>query len=55
VRAASAVVDVLAREPVDWVLSSPLAGAVQAAAPLAARLGRQPIIDDRFGELRVGD
>jgi probable phosphoglycerate mutase len=27
---------------------------VQTAAPLAARLGRQPIVDDRFGELRVG-
>jgi hypothetical protein len=46
---ASAVADVLAREPVDWLLSSPLARAVQTAAPLAARLGRQPIIDDRFG------
>ena len=54
VRAASAVADVLAQEPVDWLLSSPLARAVQTAAPLAARLGRQPIIDDRFGELRVG-
>ena len=27
---------------------------MQTAAPLAARLGRQPIVDDRFGELRVG-
>jgi broad specificity phosphatase PhoE len=54
VRAASAVADVFAREPVDWLVSSPLARAVQTAAPLAARLGRQPIIDDRFGDLRVG-
>jgi glucosyl-3-phosphoglycerate phosphatase len=35
-------------------VSSPLARAVQTAAPLAARLGRQPIVDDRFGALRVG-
>jgi broad specificity phosphatase PhoE len=54
VPAASAVAGVLAREPVDWLLSSPLARALQTAEPLAARLGRQPIIDDRFGELRVG-
>jgi broad specificity phosphatase PhoE len=54
VRAAAAVADVLAREPVDWLVSSPLARAVQTAAPLAALLGRQPIVDDRFGELRVG-
>src|SRR3954452_16025558 len=54
VRAAEAVADVLAQEPVDWLVSSPLARAVQTAAPLAALLGRQPILDDRFGELRVG-
>jgi broad specificity phosphatase PhoE len=54
VRAAAAVADVLAQEPVDWLVSSPLARAVQTAAPLAALLGRQPIVDDRFGELRVG-
>jgi probable phosphoglycerate mutase len=53
VRAAAAVADVLAQEPVDWLVSSPLARAVQTAAPLAARLGRQSIVDDRFGELRV--
>src|SRR3954452_336230 len=54
VRAAAAVADVLAQEPVDWLVSSPLARAVQTAAPLAALLSRQPILDDRFGELRVG-
>ncbi len=54
VPAAVAVADVLAREPVDRLVSSPLARAVQTAAPLAARLGRPPILDDRFGELRVG-
>jgi len=54
VRAAGAVADVLALEPVDWFVSSPLVRAVQTAAPLAARLGRAPIVDDRFGELRVG-
>lgn len=53
-RAAAAVADVLAQEPVDWLVSSPLARAVQTAAPLAALLGRRPIVDDRFGELRVG-
>ena len=54
VRAAAAAADVLVQEPVDWLVSSPLACAVQTAAPLAARLGRQPFVDDRFGELRVG-
>ena len=54
VRAAAAVADVLAQEPVDWLVSSPLARAVQTAAPLAALLSCQPIVDDRFGELRVG-
>jgi broad specificity phosphatase PhoE len=54
VQAAAAVADALAHEPVDWVLSSPLARAVQTATPLAERLGRQTIVDDRFGELRVG-
>jgi broad specificity phosphatase PhoE len=54
VRAAAAVADVLAQEPVDWLVSGPLARAVQTAAPLAALLSRQPIVDDRFGDLRVG-
>jgi len=54
VRAAGAVADVLARDPVDSLVSSPLVRAVQTAAPLAARLGRAPVLDDRFGELRVG-
>jgi broad specificity phosphatase PhoE len=54
VQAAAAVADELAEEPVDRLVSSPLARAVQTAAPLAARLGRELIVDDRFGELRVG-
>jgi hypothetical protein len=54
VPAAAAVADVLAQEPVDWLVSSRLARAVPTAAPLAALLSRQPIVDDRFGELRVG-
>src|SRR5215218_7944073 len=33
VPAAAAVADVLAQEPVDWLVSSPLARAVQTAAP----------------------
>src|SRR4051812_3131239 len=53
-RAAAAGADVLAREPVERLVSSPLARAVQTAAPLAALLGRPLIVDDRFGELRVG-
>jgi broad specificity phosphatase PhoE len=40
--------------PVDWLVSSPLARAVQTAAPLAARLGRQPIVDDGFGNCGSG-
>ena len=54
VRAAAAVADVLGQEPVDWLVSSPLARALQTAAPLAARLRCQPVIDERFGELRSG-
>ena len=54
VRAATAVADALGQEPVDWIVSSPLARALQTAAPLAARLSRRPVLDDRFGELRVG-
>jgi broad specificity phosphatase PhoE len=54
VPAATAVADVLAQERVDRLVSSPLARARQTAAPLAARLNLQPILDDRFGELRVG-
>src|SRR4051794_11268228 len=53
-RAAEAGGDVLAQEPIDWLVSSPLARAVQTAAPLAALLRREPILDERFGELRVG-
>lgn len=37
VPAAVAVADVLAHEPVDWLVSSPLARAVQTAAPWGAR------------------
>jgi broad specificity phosphatase PhoE len=54
VRAAAAVADVLGQEPVDRLVSSPLARALQTAAPLAARLSRQPLLDERFGELQVG-
>src|SRR3954453_8812525 len=54
VRAAAAVADVLAQEPVDLLASRPLARALQTAAPPAGGAGPQPIVDDRFGELRVG-
>src|SRR4051812_49745726 len=53
-RAAAAVAEVLAGEPVDRLVSSPLARAVQTAAPLAALVGRPLVRDERFGELRVG-
>lgn len=54
VAAAEAVADALAAEPVDRLLTSPLARAVQTAAPLAARLGVEAVADERFGELRIG-
>lgn len=54
VRAAAAVAEVLGPEPIDRLVSSPLARALQTAAPLAARLSCRPVIDQRFGELRVG-
>ncbi|MFS8584445.1 MAG: histidine phosphatase family protein [Acidimicrobiia bacterium] len=52
--AAEAVAEALAGEPIDHLVSSPLARAVQTAEPLARRLGRDPVLDERFGELRVG-
>lgn len=52
--AAEAVADALSGGSMDQLLSSPLARAVQTAEPLARRLGRDPVLDDRYGELHVG-
>lgn len=51
---AEAVAAALAGDRIDRLVSSPLARAVQTAEPLAARLGRAPVLDERFGELHVG-
>jgi broad specificity phosphatase PhoE len=51
---ACAVADALAREPVTVIVSSPLRRAIDTAGPLADRLGLGMVLDDRFGELRVG-
>lgn len=49
-RQASALADVLAREPIDRIIASPFLRAQQTAAPLAARLGLPVETDARLGE-----
>lgn len=51
---AEAVARALAGEDVGLIVSSPLQRAVATAAPLAALVGLEPRIDDRFGEMHVG-
>ncbi len=53
-RDAQAVADALAGEAVAAIVSSPLRRALQTAGPLANRVGIEPRLDDRIGELRVG-
>jgi probable phosphoglycerate mutase len=53
-RDAEAVADGLAGEAVAAIVSSPLRRALQTAGPLAIRVGIEPRLDDRVGELRVG-
>ena len=49
-----AVADALADEDVTEIVSSPLRRALQTAWALADRVGIEPRLDDRVGELRVG-
>lgn len=51
---AEAVAQALACEDIGSIVSSPLRRAVATAAPLAALVGLEPRIDDRFGEMHVG-
>lgn len=53
-RDAEAVARALAGEDVGSLVSSPLRRALATAAPLAALVGLEPRIDDRFGEMHVG-
>jgi broad specificity phosphatase PhoE len=53
-RDAEAVADALVGEDVAAIVSSPLRRALQTAGPLANRVGIEPRLDDRVGELRVG-
>lgn len=53
-RDAEAVADALAGADVAAIVSSPLCRALQTAGPLANRVGIEPRLDDRVGELRVG-
>ena len=53
-RDAEAVADALAGEDVAAIVSSPLRRALQTAGPLANRVGIEPRLDDRVGELRAG-
>jgi probable phosphoglycerate mutase len=53
-RDAEAVADALAGDDVAAIVSSPLRRALQTAGPLANRVGIEPRLDDRVGELRVG-
>lgn len=52
--AAEAVADALAAEPIDRLVSSPMARARETAAPLVQRLGMDLQLDDRVAELQVG-
>lgn len=51
---AEAVARALVAEDVGSIVSSPLRRALATAAPLAALVGLEPRIDDRFGEMHVG-
>ena len=51
---AKAVARALAGEDVGSIVSSPLRRALATAAPLAALVGLEPRIDERFGEMHVG-
>ena len=51
---AEAVARALVDEDVGSIVSSPLHRALATAAPLAALVGLEPRIDDRFGEMHVG-
>ncbi|MDK1104103.1 MAG: histidine phosphatase family protein [Actinomycetota bacterium] len=51
---AEAVARALVDEDVGSIVSSPLRRALATAAPLAALVGLEPRIDDRFGEMHVG-
>jgi broad specificity phosphatase PhoE len=53
-RDAEAVADALADEAVAAIVSSPLRRALQTAGALANRVGIEPRVDDRIGELRMG-
>lgn len=53
-RDAQAVADALADEDVAVIVSSPLRRALQTADPLANRVGIEPRVEPRVGELRVG-
>ena len=47
---AQRIADALGAEPVDVFLCSPLRRTRETAAPLARRLGREPVLDDRLVE-----
>ena len=51
---AKAVARALAGEDVGSIVSSPLRRALATAAPLAALVGFEPRVDERFGEMHVG-
>jgi broad specificity phosphatase PhoE len=53
-RDAETVADALAGDDVAAIVSSPLRRALQTASALANRVGIEPRLDDRVGELRVG-
>jgi probable phosphoglycerate mutase len=50
VRQADALADWLATEHIDALYTSPLRRAQETAAPLAARIGREPVVDDSLSE-----
>jgi len=54
-RQASAAAEALAREPIAAVYSSPLSRALDTARPIASRHGVEPVIDEAFQNIDLGE
>ena len=52
---AAAAADALAREPITAVYSSPLSRAIDTARPIAERHGIEPIVDEAFHNIDLGE
>ncbi|MBV8267425.1 MAG: histidine phosphatase family protein, partial [Planctomycetaceae bacterium] len=54
-RQAERLAERLAREPIRRIFTGPLERARETAAPLALRLGLEPIVSDALDEVAFGD